>query len=251
MHYASAIQSVRDTTKWLVSVASVASGAVPALLVASRQEATGAPGANSLVIGTMVLMFGIALIVWMGKRVLTSMTPGFDQIYDGGDGPIFTKAIVAGAGAPHFNVVNQFDAAFAAIHQTAPDNLQDENNRRVEAAVLRIQEYALYERVKKHFNEFWVGFIVGLLSIVIGAVLLTQNLDQLNTAPQRVRVLLDATGEADLLSSTECTDPSMTTFVLVAGSWSEPTLRVAGDTCSVGALWSPNRDAVVVFPYAE
>jgi len=261
--YDSGVGAYRDTTKWLVAF--VPLGSLIAATVTIGPDLVWSSGhAQSFkdwlldywltAICGLVLLAGVAAILWWGAKVLSVAPTDLGQLQSQAFAPKLATAIGAGVTAPEFFSPESFNAAMAALanawDKPAPTQADTLNLARVQGAVENLRQWSVFDRVSTAFTQFITAFILGTGGIGIAIILAASQLDSspVIKEPTAVSVNLNGAGRAQLAESTGCSDPSTTTFLAVGGTWQHPTLTADGPGCRFGANWAPRPDNVELRP---
>lgn len=133
-----------------------------------------------------------------------------------------------------------------------PTDGPDPRQERLIGALAAIGEWSALHKIQHAFRDFRRSFAGGVLAIVVALALAPVQLPSgpAVTAPIPVTVEVSDAGAADLWSVTECTDPMLSTYIAIGGTWDAPLLAVDGPGCRFGATWAPASSDAEVRPVA-
>jgi hypothetical protein len=261
--YADAASGYRDTTKWLTAFFPV-SGFVAAGLILGRpilEAAQQSPDLDSFlsdnlatVVAVAIGLVGLLCVVASAGWVLSVDPMDIGTLYaDKKAGPELVKALGSGALAPYFLDEPSFNDAVTALSAAEAGNNDVEAKsllERLEPASEILRQWAVFRVMRRRFRWFVGWFILGAVLAVVSFAIAASSLPSgaAIDAPVNVTVEVDQKAQGDLEKTTGCTNPAMTRFVAVGGSWDEPELAVTGPGCTTASRWTPDLTAVLVSP---
>lgn len=178
--YTAGAEAFRDTTKWLVAFLPTATILTAGALVGPRLLADAARSRSLLdwagrngwsIVGIVMVLTGLALIVALGARVLSTQASGFTELLMEDEAGL-SRAFSAGVGAPYFLDDISFRTAMRELDMKWTDGgaVTDAELTRAVAATEMLREWALHRALAATFGRFVTFFAVGALLIAGGLV---------------------------------------------------------------------------------
>ncbi|CCH75911.1 conserved membrane hypothetical protein [Nostocoides japonicum T1-X7] len=264
--YGGAGDAYRDTTKWMAAsvplatlvAAGVALGPRVVQSVQTASSVSGWVGGHWLVLLCGAAVVGaVAWVLATGARVLSAGPSLPVELVKDPDGAV-GKAIGDGVALPYYGGAPSFYADLDAWLEDieAPDAdpaMPDSRLDRLVPSLVAIGEWSALHEIEVAYKDFRRAFGLGVLCIVLAILVAPVQLPSgpAVTAPTPVTVEVGQAGADDLWSKTGCTDPMMSTFTAVAGTWDAPVLAVDGPDCPIGATWVPSRTDADVRPVRD